>query len=63
LPTSEREKGVPYMLAHADVLERLLDQHAPDAPVVALPLSQDLFLRAFTWVRLELGIPLPPAAG
>ncbi len=47
------------MLNHADHLERRLEQHAPDAPTVALDLSDDVYLRSFTWARLALDIPLP----
>ena len=55
-----REKGLPYMLAHADLLERQLEQHPPDRATVTLNLTDDLFLRSFNWARWQLGIPLPP---
>jgi hypothetical protein len=56
-----RAKGLPYMLEHADHLERLLDQHPPDA-IVRLSLTDDVYLRSYNWARLQLGIllPLPP---
>ena len=54
-----RAKGLPYMREHADSIERQLDQHAPDEPIVRLILENDLFLRSYNWARLELGIPLP----
>ena len=57
-----REKAVPEMPEHADVieeqLERHLDQHPPDA-VVRLSRSDDGFLWSSTWARWQLGIPLP----
>ena len=52
-------KGLPYMREHADALEQQLERHAPDAPTVALALGEDVYLRSFTWARLELDIPLP----
>ena len=55
-----REKGLSYMLIHADTIERSLDQHPPHPPLVALYLSDDVYLRSFNWARLELGVPLPP---
>ena len=54
-----RAKGLRYMLEHADIIERQLDQHAPDEPMVRLILTDDVYLRSFNWARLELGIPLP----
>jgi hypothetical protein len=53
-----REKGVPYMLEHADHLERQLDQHPPDA-VVRLSLTDDALLRSSNWACWQLGIRLP----
>jgi hypothetical protein len=35
------------MLKHAEAIERLLDQHAPDEPIVSLSLTDDVFLRSF----------------
>jgi hypothetical protein len=57
---SMREHGLPYTLEHADHIEHLLEQHAPDEPRVALNLPDDVYLRSSTWARLRLGIPLPP---
>jgi hypothetical protein len=54
-----REKGLPYMLEHAGHIERLLEQHGPDEPMVRLSLTDDVFLRSYNWARLQLGIPLP----
>ena len=55
-----REKGLDYMLEHADRLEQMLEQHGPDAPMVSLSLNDDVFLRSHNWACGELGIPLPP---
>ena len=54
-----REKALPYMLEHADHLERILEQHGPDETMVTLSLTDDVFLRSYNWARLQLGIPLP----
>ena len=54
-----REKALPYMLQHADHIERLLEQHGPDQPMVTLSLTDDVFLRSYNWARFQLGIPLP----
>ena len=53
-------RGPSHEREHADHIERQLDQHAPDAPMVALTLSDDAYLRSFTWARVQLGMPLPP---
>jgi hypothetical protein len=53
-----REKALPYMLQHADHIERLLEQHGPGKATVRLSLTDDLFLRSYTWARVQLGIPL-----
>jgi hypothetical protein len=52
-----REKGLPYMLDHADRLEQL-ERYGPDEPTVRLSLTDDGFLRSDTWARWPLGIPL-----
>lgn len=52
-----REKALPYMLEHAEHLERLLDQH-PAGAVVRLSLTDDLYLRSYNWACRPLGIPL-----
>jgi hypothetical protein len=57
---SMREHGLPYELEHADHIEHLLEQHSPDEPMVTLSLTDDVYLRSYTWARLRLGIPLPP---
>jgi hypothetical protein len=54
-----REKGLPYMLDHADHIERLLEQHGPGEPLVRLSLTDDVYLRSYNWARVQLGIPLP----
>jgi hypothetical protein len=54
-----RTTGLPYTLEHADHIERLLEQHGPNEPTVRLSLADDLFRRASTWARVQLGIPLP----
>jgi hypothetical protein len=56
-----RAKALPSMLEHADHIERLLEQHGPDEPMVRLSLTDDVFLRSYNWARLQLGIPLPPS--
>ncbi len=57
-----REKCLPYMLEHADYLERHLEQHGPGEAMVRLSLTDDLFLRSSNWARVQLGIPLPAEA-
>jgi hypothetical protein len=54
-----REKALPYMLEHADHIERLLEQHGPGESVVRLSLTDDVYLRGYNWARWQLGIPLP----
>ena len=54
-----RAKGLPYMLEHADSLERQLGQHAPDAQMVSFDPSDDVYLSSFRWARVERDIPLP----
>ncbi len=56
-----RAKTLPYMLEHADRLERQLDQYSPGQSMVSLDLNDDIYHRSFNWARLELGLPLPPA--
>jgi hypothetical protein len=55
-----REKGLPYMLEHANVIEEQLERHGPDEATVRLSLTDDVYLRSYNWGRLQLGIPLPP---
>jgi hypothetical protein len=55
-----RQKGIPYMLDHADHLERLLEQHGPGESTVRLSLTDDVFLRSYNWARVQLSIALPP---
>jgi hypothetical protein len=54
-----REKGLPSMLEHANVVEEQLEQHSPDEPTVRLSLTDDVVLRSFTRARWQSGIPLP----
>ena len=35
-----RAKALPYMLEHADHIERLLEQHGPDEHIVRLELDR-----------------------
>ena len=44
-----RAKALPYMLQHADHIERLLEQHPPGEATVALSLTDDVFLRSYNW--------------
>jgi hypothetical protein len=55
-----RAKPLPYMRDHADHIERLLERHGPDEPVVTLSLTDDVYLRPYNGARLEHGTPLPP---
>ena len=55
-----REKGLDYMLDHADQLEQLLEHHGPDEPVVTLSMTDDLYHRSYTWARVTVGMPMPP---
>ena len=57
-----RTKELPFMREHADHIERLLERHGPDESMVTLSLSDEVFLRSYNRARLQLGIPLPPAA-
>jgi hypothetical protein len=58
-----REKELPYMREHANRIERLLDRHAADEPMVTLSLTDDVSLRSYNGARLELGIPWHRWAG
>jgi hypothetical protein len=40
------EKGLWYMLEHANIIERRLDRHAPDEAKVRLSLIDDVYLRS-----------------
>jgi hypothetical protein len=47
-----REKGLPHMRDHPDHLEQLPShQH-----MIALSLTDDVFLRSFNWARWQLSI-------
>ena len=54
-----REKGLAYMLTHADHIERVLEQHGPDEGRVTLSLADDIYLRSSNWACWQLRIPLP----
>jgi hypothetical protein len=56
-----REKALPSMLEHTNVIEEQLERPGPDEPTVRLSLTDDAFLRSSTWARWPLGIPLPVA--
>ena len=58
-----RGHGLPYELEHADHVEQLLEQHAPDEMMVTLSLTDDVYLRSYNWARLRLGIRATYAAG
>jgi len=55
-----REKGLPYMINHANVIEEQLERHGPGERTVRLSLIDDVFLRSSNWARWQLGIPLSP---
>jgi hypothetical protein len=55
-----REKAVPSMLEHANVIEEQLERHGPDEPTVRLSLTDNVFLRSYNWARVQLGILLSP---
>lgn len=52
-----RTKGLPYMREHADRLERDLETHGPGEAVVTIAMSDDVYLRSYTYARVELGLP------
>ncbi len=54
-----RANRLDYMQVHANALEQQLDQYPPGQSTLSLSLTEDVFLRSFTWAPLELGIPLP----
>jgi hypothetical protein len=43
-----REKALPSMLEHANVIEEQLERHGPDEPTVRLSLTDDVSLRFST---------------
>ena len=55
-----RAHGLPYELEHAEHIERVLEQHAPEEDPVVLSLTDDVSLRSYNGARVRLGIPLPP---
>jgi hypothetical protein len=40
-----RAKELPFMREHPDHIERLLERHGPDEPMVTLSLTDDVYLR------------------
>ena len=48
-----RARGLPYMLEHADHIERLLERHGPGEPTVRLSLTDDVYLRSYNWARWQ----------
>jgi hypothetical protein len=56
-----REKELPYMHEHANVIEEQRERHGPDESTVRLSLTDDVFLRSCNGARWQLGIPLPAA--
>jgi len=55
-----REKALGYILDHADIIEQQRERHSPDEPMVALSLTDNVYLRSYNWARVGPGIPLPP---
>ena len=56
-----RAKELPSMREHADHIERLLEQHGPEAAMVTLqPHRCRLSALSTNGARLALGIALPP---
>ncbi len=54
-----RGTDLSYAHQHANIIERQLDQHPPDPPLVRLVLTDDVFYRSITLAAWRLGIPLP----
>jgi hypothetical protein len=52
-----RQRGIPHEHEHADLIEKLLETHAPSEEMVTLALSDDVYLRTYNWARLDLGCP------
>jgi hypothetical protein len=52
-----REKGLPSMLEHANVIDEQLERHGPGEPTVRLSLTDDVFLRSYNRARWQLEIP------
>jgi hypothetical protein len=45
------------MREHVDCIEQQLEEHAANESLVSLSLPDDIYLRSFTWARVELGCP------
>jgi hypothetical protein len=54
-----REKALPSMREHANVIEARLERHGPGEATVRLSLTDEVFLRSSTWARWQLEVPLP----
>jgi hypothetical protein len=54
-----REKALPHMLEHTNVIEAQLERHGPDESTVRLSLTDHVFLRSSNGARWQIGIPLP----
>jgi hypothetical protein len=54
-----RAKGLPYVVAHADVLQQRVDQAPADRDRVRLSLRDDLYWRSVYWAAWSLGMKLP----
>jgi hypothetical protein len=53
-----RATGLGYAREHADELERALDETPAGVDPVRLGMSDDTYLRSYTFARWRLGIPL-----
>jgi hypothetical protein len=58
-----RERTIPYMLEHADILEQRVDQVSADRDLVRLSLGDELYLRSVYWAGWSLGMRLPVRRG
>jgi hypothetical protein len=54
-----REKALPSMREHANLIEEQLERHGPGEATVRLSLTDDVVLCSSSWARWQLGIPLP----
>jgi hypothetical protein len=43
------EKSLPHMREHATPIEKHFERHRPDQPTLRLRLTDDTFLRSYTW--------------
>jgi hypothetical protein len=54
-----RDAYIASMRGHVALIEEHLESQPPAEELVALPLSEDVYLRSVTWARWKLGLPLP----